>query len=379
MLARFSKPSIAFLHMPGFAVHSDSDANPPSSNTGGDCPVECGIDYLRGTVPIRYSGQARDLISACFKVDFVLSTDRDGNPLGTSFYKMRFETQHHISFLAINRSMADASSDQHCLIDISGQALERLTSQQLHDFFIELALMQFHCTRIDLKIDDFTKTVSPFLAMRASQVNNKTGFRRFNYRQDDRNATTFYAGVRGRNGGGKFVRIYDKYIQSNGDVDSVRIELEASAQKALDIFCDITTIDVSLWPSFIIGVLDSSISFIDRAVNSRVCRAPKLSWWSWLFDGSVSFSFSRVVKASVLSRTKKWLENQVSSSLAAVVCATIGEFNISSASQMFDALYPLLIDGLDGMTQRHKQMIRQHWLDEGRYPSCDIMFRPSLS
>lgn len=350
-----------------------SNVHPPACNTGGDCPnriVECGIDYLRGTVPIRYSMDIRTLISKCFDLDLNLVKDRNGQPLGTGFYKLRFTSEHGINVMALNRSIDDSSTDQHCLIDIPGKSLARIDTQAQADFFLELAFLEFNCTRIDIKADDYSKTITPQLAMIASQDGNKTGFRRFSYQQDDRGAGTFYAGLRGRNGGGKFVRIYDKWLQSDGEIDAVRIELEASSAKAVDIFCSLTTLEISHWPDFIRGVFDAALSFKDRTEQKKACRAKMLSWWSWFVDGSVVFSFSRIVKQSVFEKTRNWIKNQVVASLAMLVCGESGDFFLRDSKQMWSTIYPLIIEGLDHMGERHQNLVRQYWRDNDMLDSC---------
>ncbi|MEL7510361.1 MAG: replication initiation factor domain-containing protein [Cyanobacteria bacterium J06554_1] len=269
--------------------------------------------------------------------------------------------------------MDDSSVDQHCLIDIPGKSLARISTQAQADFFLELVYLEFNCTRIDIKADDYSKTITPFLAMRASQAGNKTGFRRFSYHQDDRGAGTFYAGLRGRNGGGKFIRIYDKHIESDGEIDAVRIELEASSTKAVDIFCDLTTVSISHWPNLIRGIFKAALSFKDRQQQKKACRAPMLSWWGWFVDGSVVFSFSSVVKECVFEKTKRWMRNQVVASLAMLVCGETGDFFLRDSTQMWATIYPLIIEGLDHMGERHRNSVKQYWRDNNRNHMGDLL------
>ena len=351
---------------------------PPLSNTGGDCAntvVHFGIDYLRGTVPVRSHLEVKTFLGYLFNTRFDLVTDRDGRPLGTSFYKLRYTSEQSIDILCYNRSIADGSTDNHALINISGSALAALDQSEVYLLFANLSDFGFKPTRLDLKADDFSKTITPQLAMCAAEEGNKFGFRRYSYQQDDRGAGTFYAGSRGSAGGGKFVRIYDKHIESDGEIDAVRIELEASSEKAVDIFTVLLSVEVGEWFEVIRGFIVAAIGFIDRSTGKQKCRCKYLDWWQWFVLGKYKCVFSPVRKVTSIDKTLMWLKNQVAAPLAMVLCAKVGtmpDLMHSEAQVSFlDLLYQLLIEGSDSLKKRHKSKIVEYWMNPGE---CSTLF-----
>lgn len=357
------------------ALGFSPSVHPPISNTGGDCPspsIECGVDYLRGTVPIKYSADIRQLLEDFFDVLLQLQVDRDGRPLSSGFYKLRHSSGHGVDVLSLNRAYDDSSPDNHCLVNISGSALARISVTELYSFFRALLCLEFSATRLDLKIDDFTKTVTPLLAFDAAENGNTKGFRVYRYIVDHQGSRTFYAGRRGSDGGGKFLRIYDKFIESGGSVDSVRVEVELSSIKALEAFESLSICHFSQWPNFIAAVVRESADFLDRDNGSRrACRSERFSWWSFIVDSPDSFEFTPVVRKPVIERTERWLKNQCAASMVAVCAANSGagdavsedisqfilSFNIDKfASQIYD----WILEGINNLSERHLQMIREH-------------------
>jgi hypothetical protein len=354
--------------------------NPPISNTGGDCPesvhVESSVDYLRGTVPIKNYVDAKILLEHALDVEFVLVKDKNGVPLSSGFYKYRFTTQQGVNVLAINRSIDETSVDQHALIDISSKGLKRISRDSQALLFSALFDLGFVPTRMDIALDDYSKTVSPQLAFAAARQGNKSGFRRFSYQEDDRKAGTFYAGVRGSNGGGKFLRIYDKHIQSDGIVDAVRVEIELSQEKVRDAFTNLVSLGVQHWDNLFKGILKVSFRFLHRENGQRACRAKSLSWWGWLFEETLVFSYTPIVRESCIERTRRWIVNQVSASMA-MVAMSLSDQTIFSASgdlESFDddnlvfCLMTWIVEGVDRLSERHLSMIRDYKRSPGSEP-----------
>lgn len=360
--------------MLGFAVTDSVDAHPPVSNTGGDCakPVlECGIDYLRGTVPIKYSADIRALLESAFDITLALQLDKDGKPLGSGFYKIRHSSGHGVDVLSLNRAYDDSNPENHCLINVSGVAISRISAEEHQTLFIALSHMEFSPTRIDIKVDDYSKTVQPLLAYEAAARGDKKGFRCFRIVVDHNGAGTFYAGRRGSDGGGKFLRIYDKSLQSDGQIDAIRVELELSAEKAQDAYDSMISVHWTEWPSFIRGAVVAAADFLDRdSGRKQACRSTRFEWWDWLAHGAPEFEFSPVRRECLIDKTERWIENQVAASIAMVVSARTGKMMSYSFEEFSSQLYRWYSEGIGKMGIRHYQTILEHWDNERSFSPC---------
>ena len=107
--------------------------------------------------------------------------------------------------------------------------------QLMHD----LEALGVKCTRIDLAADDFTrKRLVMDVIHQAATAGHVVGFRCYDPRRPLKNmqtgqlaGDTAYFGKRGNHGSGRYVRFYDKGLESNGEVDSIRYEVELSGQR----------------------------------------------------------------------------------------------------------------------------------------------------
>ena len=101
--------------------------------------------------------------------------------------------------------------------------------------FLLLKNRDCSASRIDLAFDDFSKTFRPKQYVKWWYNDCiRTKFRKMSTSSSLRSeGHTFYLGTRT---GGKMLRIYDKDIESNGQVDAVRYEFELHGKHAKDMF-----------------------------------------------------------------------------------------------------------------------------------------------
>ena len=235
---------------------------------------------MRGTVPVAASADLAALIEAVFEEQLKLRKDSNGDALGLGYYKLVFDTECGVMVQALHRLMEEADPGQHQLITLSGTPLSRLDPPALEMLLTGLSSLGFKATRLDLKLDDFTKTVTPELAFQAAEMGNTKGFRRYRRTQSDDGGYTFYGGSRGSDRGGKYLRIYIKSVESGGEIDATRIDGELSSDKAHEAFDRLTMAPLKMWPRFVVSVIAGCYNFLDRSVSPRADRCPQLSWWA---------------------------------------------------------------------------------------------------
>ena len=191
-------------------------------------------------------------------------------------------------YLAVDTPVTGKLVAPHAVVEISGSALAPLSHED------KLGLMAFlmsfegwHCTRIDLARDYFGENM-PFIVELADACNRGelTGARCYNY--DVRYKTTLghnkivgemlCIGTRGKNGSGRYVRVYDKGIQT-GDKQRgewVRWEAELSKGVAHAAAIAILTSEDPMHTAekYAFGVCDF------RVQNGKRLRdRPRCTWW----------------------------------------------------------------------------------------------------
>ena len=175
-------------------------------------------------------------------------------------------------------------------------------------------------TRIDLAFDDFERKIEPF---DVAQYTNNGMYTRFRVhepffkkkRTGEYKSAGVAFGSRSKNGGGLYVRCYDKGIESKGEINSVRWESEFSKEKAQSVVFELyKTGSLDEMVSVIASLIGGSIDFVDRA-SAHLDRAKRLSWWQEILDilGSATFETSRRIKT--VEKAQTWVECSVAPSL----------------------------------------------------------------
>lgn len=166
-----------------------------------------------------------------------------------------------------------------------------------------------HFTRLDLRIDDHSRQLIDLdKVTEAVEAGNVARFRRAEPRQPIANVLTgelagrsWVFGRRGGDGSGRYVRIYDKGLESKGEIDCIRLELEASGDYCREVarvllMCEDDGEWCRLAGQYVVG----SIDFVNRACPSahgHLDRMPLLDWWARVVDavgGGLRLKLERV-------------------------------------------------------------------------------------
>jgi Replication initiation factor len=213
----------------------------------------------------------------------------------------------------------DGSLGYEVLLEIPGKPITEVTGDEAWELCRELYQLGMRATRFDWAIDDYARGLSlsdiyssyregAFARVRKMQVweECKAGSMPV--------LTGFTCGSRQSE---KYIRIYDKLIESKGAIDCVRFEVEFKGAKAEALFAEFSaapTVEAAfdLAAKYAVG----SIDFIDRT-DKNLDRCPVAAWWSSFVEavgGRKRMSIPRLKKdvASII----KWHEKQVARSMA---------------------------------------------------------------
>ncbi len=257
-------------------------------------------------------------------------------------------------------------------LEVPGGALESLSPFGVAAFFKALADLSPRVSRMDSFFDDALRRITPHdlaglvyeLDEHGAEVRRDfTGFRRI--------AVKFAAsgglvedevdfGRRGNVGCGKYLRIYDKRLESDGENPAVRYELELSDERAHKAFMGLVSrgYDLEDWARWLGGLIATSIDFIkrtDRAGDKNLDRLERYEFWaSILLDlGTAKITLEK--KDSNLEHKKTHFENQYTKSMRT--------FRIAMGDEEFYSWLLDLVSGDAGLKPHHFELIKRYRLD----------------
>jgi len=279
-----------------------------------------GIDWLQGTVAQEHLKALCDYLSERF--------GPDSEKLKYGHYRYDRQRVWHpydvYVFYDSDAGKCQAIHDGRVTIQIKASALNVLDAKALfcmcHDLHEQF---HFRATRIDLCFDDYQRIISPHEVAEVAAEGNFTGFRKYDPRAPRRISgeligDSVYFGTRGKNGAGRYLRNYDKKLESKGEIDSVRWEVEFSKDMADAVMSMLAMVEGLEEFAGVIGkLIGGSIDFIDRD-GTHIDRMERLEFWQRIIDllGCVKLRKPKPIKT--LDKVKTWVKNSVMPSLKTI-------------------------------------------------------------
>lgn len=189
-------------------------------------------------------------------------------------------------------------------------------------------------TRLDIAFDDFTKTFRPrqFVdfslrdaetKVRKNMVTNMAKISMDESCRYGQSACTFYLGTRANK---RFMRIYDKFLESDGSIDSVRYEFELHQDIAdINAIYIENNVPISLrffTEQFFYLVEDNNFGYGSH------CLAPRLKIWEEFLDKAEFCEVIPFVKGdrSKNKKSKEWFYKQCLKTACQLFLDDEGEF-----------------------------------------------------
>jgi DNA relaxase NicK len=194
---------------------------------------------------------------------------------------------------------------------------------------IKSQIVSIECSRIDVRLDDFRRTLTRDKICAALEAGSYSGFQKWQLINNGGREKGWTINLGSRQSSA-FTRIYDKFWESKGEIPSIRIETEYKNEKAQSIFdCVSSARTVIESQRYLHGLVLGKVNFIDR-LDKNLERCSMLTWWAE-FLGGIGFERCQVIveksKPSV-EKTKNWIEKQVEKSLA-LLSRVFGEDSFS--------------------------------------------------
>ena len=241
-------------------------------------------------------------------------------------------------------------------IDISGSVLSQLKMSKFRKF-IRMLLKKYepNPSLLDLAIDDYNKTIDLDYVEELCNDWQYVGFGdTFEAHHEGRNKSkghTLELGNRGKQGGGKRLKIYDKNKESKGFIDAIRIELSLSQHYAQECFRQLCELPVLAWSELFKCWLSGSIDFIKRQGENdkNPGRRERYHWWDLIVGDSAKFKASKERNEPTLETIKSWFHKQVAPSLAVLMW-------VMSDEDFWFFFWNLVFEGESRFNEKH------HWL-----------------
>lgn len=233
--------------------------------------------------------------------------------------------KHVLAFTDFITIRYDDTCDKGVSVSITGSGLETFISwfntvlhlekpeNRISRLFEMLKARGCRPSRIDLAYDDFSKKFTPKdYAVWFYNGCFNTRMLKHSVVCDGKKGYTFYIGNRRK----KLIRIYDKNIESKGEIDAIRYEFELHGDYAVAMFDQIISEDVPLFGDLILD----SFKIINRDSNERIDRCEMLDEWEQFVKSSLTQNYitvSHYKRSTSWEKLQKWLEKDVMPALKA--------------------------------------------------------------
>ena len=329
----------------------------PDSNTGSDSRGTIGIDYLTLTALLPTAEMAREAIEVAaylFLYSIKLLIPKPGEHLQRGrTYQHRFDGVN--GFQAGYSEPGATTGGVSVILILPGRVLARLPQLHIQDNCRRLYRdFGFMPTRADVALDDFDRSLDYHRIEQAIVAKNYTGFRKA--RPHGHPALgEGWTWELGRRSSEKFVRIYDKFAESGGEINAIRMELELKDEYAHAFWLQYLDRTDDL-PQWLCNRVLESVDFIYRTGDKNVVRAKPLEWWAefiakfWTDDG-IKLRPKRI-KATLQSKVS-WVNRSVVTSLAVLR-------EVMGGGKFDDWLRDMVASGKQRMNRYHMALIKQH-------------------
>ena len=260
-------------------------------------------------------------------------------------------------------------------VEVPGKALEALDTWYIGQFLTALGRHGFQASRIDLFYDDHRRLITPSRLYGTIYEKGlfdddplKMDFAHFRVITPKTRAKrgvgivhdelTF--GLRGSAGGGKYLRFYDKALESDGDNRACRWELELSRHKAKQAFEKIVAAfgpesDKASMADVIGRMIGGSIDFVERtsrAGDKNLGRLKRYHFWQVILESLGRATLATKIVVKTIQTAKAWVSKQV-----------VGTLQMLTEAEGRAEFVGFIVDkclGRDRLRPHHEQIIAEY-------------------
>lgn len=299
----------------------------PASNTGliPQRPFISSVDTL--TVMFCNVGSGRGAFSIQALIEEVFHEKIDFDINRPTFMMTHWAGCSSSSLLGTQLHWMAPSDDRpgKLRVHLTGKALSAADSKEVRDLMQVLTeVYSGRCSRIDVAADDYSKITDLEELKRAQEERNYTGVRSHRWAGSGgigmEDGLTYYFGSTSSD---SQLRIYDKKVESKGQMDCIRWELQARRGKAQNLYqrwLDPELTTQKEIASVLAGAVAGAVDFIDRSGGEKdLSRCSRLSWWERILDClGAAYRLRAPVRVPTIANKIGWVCRAVAPSLAAI-------------------------------------------------------------
>ena len=236
--------------------------------------------------------------------------------------KGRYFLDHSYRFIEGAAVYYDADPDtRHCVVDIPGSCVALVGQRRVHWIMSQLMDIGFAATRLDIAIDYRGDLDAFIMTANQSAMNGELCRARIHGLHESRSngevGRTFTAGKRGAQGSGRYLRLYDKGVETGEAPQGawIRWEVEYHADCAASVAEQIVR-------AFTVGDLqrarlvsiENALGAIEfRIANGRseLTRRPLSSWYAELVRDLDTRTVVSERRSSTVEGWQRWIERCV--------------------------------------------------------------------
>lgn len=232
---------------------------------------------------------------------------------------------------------------------LPGEACRLAGDVRLQDYLVAAEAVGAKATRVDVALDDYDRVVAPVAVQEALQGPDAvTHARQYLTHQGGRvgspelTGETVYLGAPSSR---QRLRVYDKGLESDGELDCIRWELQSRKQAAETMAVALAHKD---WREVAASRLVGFVDFRDRASHSEVEKRKRLPWFQELVGLVRKASAYLAEEPRTVEQVISWLDRAIGPCLA--VAMEYWQGNLGPFSE-------ILQDGRRRWKPRHKAML----------------------
>jgi len=236
-------------------------------------------------------------------------------------------------------------------ITLPGQACQVAGEKRLRSF-IKYALSHGgKASRCDVNMDDYRRVIEPEAALAEIKGPNAVTHARAwlvqhggDVGSEDMTGITVYVGAPSSR---QRLRIYDKGMESGGELDCVRWEVQARKQAAETL---VQQLAAGEWATVIRARIMAFIDFRDVDSHTETQKRVRLTWWEKLMLGVKKGRVYLPKPLKTMEQVHDWVRDSIGPSLALLVTGSGGDLGVLTS----------IVDyGRVRMKPRHRAMLAQ--------------------
>lgn len=251
---------------------------------------------------------------------------------------------------------------------LPGSLLSQVSGSDVYDLCCMLqAAWSGVSRRLDVAIDDYAKTFDFKRIYEDARSGNVARIRKtsveYHVSSRHKDGLEGESVVLGSAQSDKRLTFYNKAIESDGQIDSHRLEIRLRDCKADEVFQHVASMNPTQFiedgAKYLSSVVIGGVDFLDRSSGDRnLERLPRLVWWSEFCDRISVVGVRLAAKKQVHSMEKKisWLIRDVAPSLAVIK-------RVLKTSDFMDFMETLMKSGKDRLGTVHEALIKVFKVD----------------